>query len=145
MKTTPATNAKQQDKLNPYVTLELGGVTYPLNLPIGHLQAIENELDTNILSFMKYKLMLNSVTITQLLVLVRHAISGGGSEVPENLPELLQAKGVFQEPLEAVRNLVALSLLPEDRRDAAAKELRDEKGKKPQEGTRKNHASPSAS
>lgn len=124
---TTSTPSKQKDKLNPYVTLELAGKTYPLQLPVKQLQALENELNVRVISFTQFNLATRNVRVNELVTVIRLAIEGGGNTPPDDLDELLQKKGLFGAPLVAAFDVLVLSLAPEDEQEATAKKLKQER------------------
>lgn len=91
------------------VEVKLGKETYPCRLTIDSLIKIETELDSGILQLTQ-KIANAEMKVTELSVVLRYAIRGGGKDVSEkDVHNIIQNAGLIDAST-AVANLLTLVL-----------------------------------
>ncbi len=108
------------------IEIELGGQTYKCRLTIDSLVKIEDELDKGILE-LATDMGQAKVRLRTLIVVLRHALRGGGNDFDEKkIKEIIQSSSLI-EASSVVAQLIADSLTdPEEKEEGSS-------AKKPQE------------
>ena len=104
------------------IEIELGGETYKCRLTIDSLVKIEDELDKGIIE-LATDIGQAKVRIKTLLVVLRHALRGGGNDFNENkIKNILQSTSIIESSTVVAQMLAdTLSDSDEDNQESSEK------------------------
>ena len=89
------------------IQIELGGETHPCRLTVDALIKIETELDTGVLALTQ-KIADADIRLSQLSVVLYHALRGGGQDLTHNdIKKMIAASGIVACSAAVAQLLVA--------------------------------------
>ena len=105
------------------IEVTLGSETYKARLTIDSLVKIEDELDTGILELAQ-NIALAKVRIRTLLVVLRHALRGGGNDFDDKkIKEIITDIGIVSASTEVAKLLVSTLNFSDSDEEDKKKEL----------------------